>query len=128
MKAFEIILVFSPVILEIIYDLIRFANNKTDKPLSTIFRGVYMVLLAIAFQAMDYNSWWQTLILLVFVHLAFFDWLLNLVRGKDMFYHSDKGTDRIYSRIPWYAEIFFKLLFLYSAIVVYMRLDLIIGF
>jgi hypothetical protein len=125
-KLIEAVLLFSPVIIEIAIDFILWRLKKSDKPASTIFRGVYMAFLAGLFHWIGYNTWWQTLILLLFIHLALFDALLNTFRGKGLTYHSDKGFDRIYSRIPGYAELFFKAVFLYAAIMVYSHIEMII--
>ena len=123
MKAIEIILILTPAVLEIPFDLWRWSQNKSDKPASTIFRAVYFAILAALFHILGYNSWWQTLILLIVVHLFIFDFALNLLRGKPFFYHSNTGFDRIYGRIPPAAEILFKSVLLFVAYVVYTDLD-----
>ena len=126
MKLIEIILILSPILLEIAFDIWRWSQNKSDKPVSTIFRGVYFVLLAVLFHVLGYNTWWQTLILLIFTHLFFFDFILNIIRNKPFFYHSNSGFDQIYARIPPIAEILLKSVFLYSAYFVYADLDRIL--
>lgn len=126
MKIIEIILILSPVILEIPFDMWRWSQNKSDKPASTIFRAGYMAALAALFHILGYNTWYQALILLIFVHFFFFDFTLNLFRKKPFFHHSDNGFDRIYARIPPVAEILFKAVFLYVAFIVYTDLDRII--
>lgn len=44
-------------------------------------------------------------------------WYKTRVFLDKLYYHSGEGTDRIYSRIPWFFETFLKLIILYTAII-----------
>lgn len=109
-----------PIWIEIIYDKWLWKNDKDDKPISTILRAVFFILISIFFWAVDVAAIWQGGVLAFGMHLLFFDYSLNLGRGLNFFYHSEKD---LWNRVPFYGELFIKLVIAYSCWVAFFHLS-----
>jgi hypothetical protein len=122
----EIILVILPVPLEIYYDINRWNDGKSDKPISTILRGIAFLLIGMINDwVLHNNTWWQTAILCIGVHFMLFDYSLNLIRHKPIFHHSGKGFDRIWNVIPNFFNPIVRAIVLYTTYIIFSRIDLI---
>ena len=110
------------------------ANGKDDKPSSTIARWVYFICIGIFFWAIDMSAIWQGIVAAFGMHLLFFDYSLNLVRGKAFFYHGVNDywiNIKLWSKrialpadaIPWYGELFGKLVIAYSCWIAFFHLS-----
>lgn len=137
------------VILEILYDKWMWKQGKDDKPVSTILRVVLMVASAFTISLIGGFTWLNTLTIFGVIfstHFLLFDFVLNVVRWKDLpdpwtfqdgsryrkilekirsftarfFWHGDQYTksiyDRIFQRIPPIMELILKLTLLVTTI------------
>jgi len=87
MAAVEYLILLAPIAIEIAVDIWLFSKGKTDKPLTTIARVPAFILFGIINDWAGFNTWWQSSIYILFLHILIFDYALNLVRGKHFFYH-----------------------------------------
>lgn len=113
-----------PVVFEIIFDQTLWKSGVDDKPVSTYVRGAMILIIAILFQVFGINTWWQGAILLTGTHFMFFDYLLNVSRGKKITYHSER--EYLY-KFPWIGELFTKLVCFYSSWAIFFHLDWVYG-
>lgn len=137
------------VILEILYDKWMWKQGKDDKPVSTILRAVLMIASALAIALIAGFTWLNTLTIFGVIfstHFLLFDFVLNVVRWKDLpdpwtfkdgsryrkilekirsftarfFWHGDQNTksiyDRIFQRIPPIMELILKVTMLGTTI------------
>jgi len=112
--ALIIILCCLPVIIElgIDYYLIKI-RKRSDKPVSTIARGLMMIVIALGVHHSSQYNWWSVLALEIGIFVLIFDYLVHtIVLGKGPFYvpENPKGWDKFLAWLPtWYVNVFFRL-------------------
>jgi hypothetical protein len=65
---------------------------KRNKPISHAWHAVYYLLSIAPAVWMFWPSWWQVVVIGILTRLAFFDPLLNLIRGKPLLYNGAGTT------------------------------------
>jgi hypothetical protein len=91
---------------------------KANKPISHFWHGVYYALTALIMAYFFMPVWWKVGLIAVVVRLAFFDPILNLIRGKPLLYNSDPKAASIIDRIENRFSVFWinVLKFFYVAV------------
>jgi hypothetical protein len=134
--------------LEIWFDHSKWKNNKNDKHISTVLRFLFFAAISLISDLTGLQTWYYTFMLVSGSFLSLFDQGLNVTRWKiisklrgvqysdrnlprwivsvfvffrRLCYHSNRGTDRIYSKIPPYIEILGKIGVLITVIYVYLN-------
>ena len=105
-----VIYLFALLFIEIIFDLVMWLSGKSDKPASTILRGIGILVL-IYIGEMGGIQWWRTLVFSVCWYAGFFDYAINIVRGLNPWHVGNKKF--LYERVrakmgPW-IELFIKI-------------------
>ena len=113
---------------EIVLDKFLWSLKLPDKPASTIVRVVAFAMFMLMFELAGLSSWWQTFLLAFAIHFLVFDYALNIVREKNIFYVSDNGHwyENLRKKLPWYGELLFKIWFFLVAWGFYAHLDWIV--
>lgn len=113
--------------LEFQIDRLFWKSGKSDKPWSTILRGIVILGTSLTVSGTYGVHWWQTAIFLSTLYFLLFDFELNLLRGKHIFH---TGTGNWYEKARKAAgpfiEIFVKLIIASAGYGVYARLDWIV--
>lgn len=65
---------------------------KANKPISHAQHAVYYCLTILPMLYFFWPVWWQVIVIAILCRLAFFDPILNLIRGKPLFYNGAGTT------------------------------------
>lgn len=99
---------------------------KANKPISHVKHAIYYLLTIGPAVWFFCPIWWQVIVIGVAERLAFFDPILNLVRGKPLLYNSDRKAESIIDRIENKFSVFWinvmKVAYVVAFIIVIIRI------
>lgn len=99
---------------------------KAYKPIKHGWHGLYYALTVLPMLYFFSQFWWQVIVIAVVTRLAWFDFILNAIRGKNLFYNSDKNAGSLIDRIENNFSVFwinaFKLAFVVAFVIVIIKL------
>lgn len=72
---------------------------KAHKPINHVLHGAYYVFAILPMIFFFALFWWQVIVIAVVTRAAWFDFTLNKVRGKPLFYNGKGTTDSLQDKI-----------------------------
>jgi hypothetical protein len=72
---------------------------KAHKPINHLLHGAYYAFTILPMALLFAPFWWQVIVIAVVTRAAWFDFTLNKVRGKPLFYNGNGTTGSLQDRI-----------------------------
>lgn len=112
------------ILVQCIWQARLFKNHKT---INHWWHGLYYTLTVLPILYFFWPYWWQVGLLALFTRIAFFDFMLNAIRGKNLFYNSDKDAGSIVDRVENVFTVFwvnvFKVCCVGAFIIIFIKVE-----
>ena len=89
---------------------------------TAVLRGIVMMGLSVIYDYAGTNDWWRVLILQIMLHFMFFNYTYNALTGRKLSYLRNEGIDKTLQIFGWVAVLWFQVVFLASAIMIYLHI------
>lgn len=98
---------------------------KANKPISHFWHGM-LYAIGIGIAVWVFSMWWQVVVIGVVTRLAFFDGILNAVRGRPLLYNGKGTTGSLIDKIENKFSVFwinvFKIAFVAAFLLVIIKI------